>query len=98
MDVDPRTSDDDAVQLQWSAQRWPGRASRRHDIPRRPVRQLSGLAPERHGQVGVVHRLPRQDGAVIAWWYRGEYGSFTCWPDGPLAPPKHLDSPLWNRG
>ena len=35
---------------------------------------------------------------VIAWWYRGENGTFTYWPDGPLEPPKRLDHPLWNRG
>ena len=35
---------------------------------------------------------------VIAWWYRGEHGTFTYWPDGPLGEPKRLDHPLWNRG
>src|SRR5579871_372439 len=35
---------------------------------------------------------------VIAWWYKGEEGTFTYWPDGPLAPPKRLEHPLWNRG
>ena len=28
---------------------------------------------------------------VITWWYRGEAGTFTYWPDGPLRPPKRLE-------
>lgn len=35
---------------------------------------------------------------VIVWWYRGELGTFTYWPDGPLGPPKVLPTPMWNRG
>ena len=35
---------------------------------------------------------------VITWWYRGENGTFTYWPDGPLGDPKHLEHPLWNKG
>ena len=35
---------------------------------------------------------------VITWWYRGENGTFTYWPDGPLGEPKRLDHPLWNKG
>jgi hypothetical protein len=35
---------------------------------------------------------------VITWWYRGEAGTFTYWPDGPLRPPKTLPTPMWNRG
>jgi hypothetical protein len=35
---------------------------------------------------------------VIVWWYRGEAGTFTYWPDGPLRPPKTLPTPMWNRG
>ncbi len=35
---------------------------------------------------------------VITWWYRGENGTFTYWPDGPLGNPRRLDHPLWNRG
>jgi len=37
-------------------------------------------------------------GQIITWWYRGEEGTFTYWPDGPLAPPKKLEHPLWNKG
>jgi hypothetical protein len=35
---------------------------------------------------------------VITWWYRGEAGTFTYWPEGPLRPPKTLPTPMWNRG
>lgn len=35
---------------------------------------------------------------VIAWWYRGENGTFTYWPDGPHGQPKVLEHPLWNKG
>jgi hypothetical protein len=35
---------------------------------------------------------------VITWWYRGENGTFTYWPDGPLGPPRRLEHPLWNKG
>ena len=35
---------------------------------------------------------------VITWWYRGDNGTFTYWPDGPLGPPTRLEHPLWNKG
>jgi hypothetical protein len=35
---------------------------------------------------------------VITWWYRGENGTFTYWPDGPLGNPRRLEHPLWNKG
>ena len=35
---------------------------------------------------------------VITWWYRGDNGTFTYWPDGPLGEPKRLEHPLWNKG
>jgi hypothetical protein len=35
---------------------------------------------------------------VITWWYLGENGTFTYWPDGPYGPPKVLEHPLWNKG
>jgi hypothetical protein len=37
-------------------------------------------------------------GQIITWWYRGEEGTFTYWPDGPHAAPKKLEHPLWNKG
>ena len=35
---------------------------------------------------------------VITWWYLGENGTFTYWPDGPLGEPHRLEHPLWNKG
>lgn len=35
---------------------------------------------------------------VIGWWYTGEEGTFTYWPDGPFGQPQILDHPLWNKG
>ena len=35
---------------------------------------------------------------VITWWYTGENGTFTYWPEGPHAVPKVLEHPLWNKG
>lgn len=35
---------------------------------------------------------------VITWWYLGENGTFTYWPDGPLGEPAVLEHPLWNKG
>ena len=35
---------------------------------------------------------------VITWWYKGENGTFTYWPDGPLGQPQVLQHPLWNKG
>ncbi|GMU77630.1 MAG: hypothetical protein AMXMBFR46_04290 [Acidimicrobiia bacterium] len=37
-------------------------------------------------------------GQVITWWYRGEHGTFTYWPDGPRGAPQVLAHPLWNKG
>src|SRR4051794_13917828 len=35
---------------------------------------------------------------VITWWYRGDNGTFSYWPDGPLGEVKRLEHPLWNKG
>jgi hypothetical protein len=35
---------------------------------------------------------------IITWWWAGAEGTFTYWPDGPLAAPKRLEHPLWNTG
>ena len=35
---------------------------------------------------------------VITWFWMGEEGTFTYWPDGPLQPPKRIDHPMWNKG
>ena len=35
---------------------------------------------------------------IITWWYQGEPGGFTYWPDGPFGVPQRIESPIWNRG
>lgn len=36
---------------------------------------------------------------VITWFYDSNVdGGFTYWPDGPLAQPKRLVAPMWNKG
>jgi hypothetical protein len=48
---------------------------------------------------GLFQRWQIKQAEVITWFYRGAHGGgFTYWPDGPLAPPKRLSAPLWNRG
>ena len=35
---------------------------------------------------------------IVTWFWLGEEGTFTYWPDGPLGEPKRLEHPLWNKG
>ena len=47
---------------------------------------------------GLFDRWRIKMAEVITWFYRGtQGGGFTYWPDGPLAAPKRLAPPLWNR-
>jgi len=50
------------------------------------------------GKSGLFEEHRLKKGQVITWWYRGENGTFTYWPDGPDAAPKVLAHPLWNKG
>ena len=50
------------------------------------------------GKSGLFADHQLKKAQVITWWYRGERGTFTYWPDGPDAPPKVLEHPLWNKG
>jgi len=50
------------------------------------------------GRSGLFREHLVKMAQVITWWYRGENGTFTYWPDGPLGPPKVLEHPLWNKG
>ena len=58
-----READADAVQHLRTAQQRAQPAPRRGDVPRCADREHAGVAAEHHGQVGPVHRLPREDGA-----------------------------------
>lgn len=51
------------------------------------------------GKSGLFTRWRIKMAEVIAWfWPSDEGGGFTYWLDGPLASPKRLAPPLWNRG
>ena len=63
-------------------------------------RELAGVAAERAWRKsGLFTDHLVKMAQVITWWYLGENGTFTYWPDGPLGEPaKVLDHPLWNKG
>jgi len=51
------------------------------------------------GKSGLFHAWSIKLAEVICWFQRdAEDGGFSYWPDGPLAAPKRLAPPLWNRG
>jgi hypothetical protein len=51
------------------------------------------------GKSGLFQEWAIKLSEVIVWFQRDEEGGgFTYWPDGPLAAPKRLAPPLWNRG
>jgi hypothetical protein len=50
------------------------------------------------GKSGLFREHLVKMAQVITWWYLGENGTFTYWPDGPLGEPHHLEHPLWNKG
>jgi hypothetical protein len=51
------------------------------------------------GKSGLFQRWAIKMAEVIVWFQRdAEGGGFTYWPDGPLAAPKRLAAPFWNRG
>jgi hypothetical protein len=50
------------------------------------------------GKSGLFTDYIEKMAQVITWWYLGENGTFTYWPDGPLEPPVRLEHPLWNKG
>jgi hypothetical protein len=51
------------------------------------------------GKSGLFTQWMLKKAQVIAWFYHGTIGGgFTYWPQGPLAQPKRLAAPMWNRG
>jgi hypothetical protein len=51
------------------------------------------------GKSGLFQPWAIKMSEVIVWFQKDtQSGGFTYWPDGPLAPPKRLAPPLWNRG
>lgn len=35
---------------------------------------------------------------IVTWFWLGEEGTFTCWPDGPMGAPMRIEHPMWNKG
>ncbi|HSB97133.1 MAG TPA: hypothetical protein VLC91_11830 [Spongiibacteraceae bacterium] len=51
------------------------------------------------GKSGLFKPYLKKMAQVITWFYPGKIGGgFTYWPEGPLAQPKRLAAPMWNRG
>jgi len=50
------------------------------------------------GKSGLFTEHLAKMAQVITWWYLGENGTFTYWPDGPHGEPQRLEHPLWNKG
>jgi hypothetical protein len=50
------------------------------------------------GKSGLFNDYLVKMAQVITWWYTGENGTFTYWPDGPLGEPAVLTHPLVNKG
>ena len=50
------------------------------------------------GKSGLFAEYMVKMAQVIAWWYRGENGTFTYWPDGPHGRPQVLQHPMWDKG
>ena len=51
------------------------------------------------GKSGLFQPWAIKLAEVIVWFQKdAESGGFTYWPDGPLADPRRLAPPLWNRG
>jgi hypothetical protein len=50
------------------------------------------------GKSGLFTDHLVKKGQVITWWYRGDNGTFTYWPEGPHRAPRVLEHPLWNKG
>jgi len=47
---------------------------------------------------GLFARWKAKKAQVITWYYKGRVGGgFTCWPDGPHAPPRQIKAPMWGR-
>lgn len=35
---------------------------------------------------------------IVTWFWLGDEGTFTYWPDGPLSQPRRVEHPMWNKG
>ena len=63
---------------------------RRDDVPGRAYENSPVWLQNIMGKSGLFTDYMVKMAQVIAWWYMGETGGFTYWPDGPLEPPQDL--------
>ncbi len=50
------------------------------------------------GKSGLFRDYIVKMAQVITWFWLGEEGTFTYWPDGPLGAPRRIEHPMWNKG
>ncbi len=50
------------------------------------------------GKSGLFQDYIVKMAQIVTWFWRGEQGTFTYWPDGPLGPPQRIEHPMWNKG
>jgi len=50
------------------------------------------------GNSDLFHPWAVPIASTLSWFYRGEAGDFEYWPEGPNAPSKLVQAPLWNVG
>jgi hypothetical protein len=48
------------------------------------------------GHSGLFEEERVEIATAVSWWYRGEDGGFTYWPDGPDQPPKVHEGKIFN--
>jgi hypothetical protein len=47
---------------------------------------------------GLFERWQAKKVQILAWFYKGNIGGFTYWPEGPNMPSRRMQMPLWNKG
>ena len=50
------------------------------------------------GKSGLFRDYLMKMAQIVTWFWLGEEGTFTYWPDGPFGDPKRVDHPMWNKG
>ena len=91
-------ADAHALQHLRTAQHRVGTAPRRRHLPGGPHENTPVWLQNMMGKSGLFTAYLIKMAQIIAWWYLGEPGGFTYWPDGPYGPPQNLEMPMWNRG
>ena len=50
------------------------------------------------GKSGLFREYLVKMAQIVSWFWLGEEGTFTYWPDGPLGEPVRIEHPMWNKG